>query len=867
MASRRNDTRRKIFLLCFSFCFAAVMGFLMQLFIGRVNAINPRYNGFNAGDIISDYVMADYTSMSEGDIQQFLKSKNPCNDTNLSKAAYYSWHNYHIENGHYVCMADESFDGESAAHIIWQAAQDYHINPKVLIVLLEKEQGLVTDTWPNSDLQYRSATGYGCPDHGDCNADYYGFKNQIRNAAELYRWILDNGSKYYPVGYNNILYNPDSGCGSSTVYVANRATAALYQYTPYQPNGAVLDASVGQVVGCGAYGNLNFYYYFTEWFGDTHGNELHGIYLPDGVYQLKTNEGLALSFTGPNNGDSAIISDSDSNNKMQQFELNRDGKYYRVRNVGTGKYLDVFNNESYNGTKVELWDGNGGCSQKWLVLNNDSWYRLVSACSSEAATKSLDVSGGAIGTAGTEIKIWESNGSEAQQWNLVNLSAAPVNNGEYSIRSTAGRVLVPASETPSGNERMIIWENSTSSINRYSITRLPEGYYLAKNTKTGLYLTVRDASISDGAEALLSEDNMNTCAQKWIIEKNEKGFRFINSCSGKSLDINEGKVDINGNKVQIWNSNSSDAQRWMLNTPTKNQPVADGDYVIESGLGNRLRLDVVGSGMIGNGTNVDIWTRNGGDNQKFKLRYDANTGYYSISISNGYYLDAANGGSNGANVQVYQKGDGCFQQWMVIPEGEQYYIVSACERNALDVVGANMSNGANTALWALNGGNNQKWIVKNATSDLSGSISDGSYVIASKMNSNLVMDIFGGAKDNGGNIGIWGANGGENQTYKVVYDASDGYYTILNEWSGRSIDATGGSAANGVNLEIWSPNSSCAQKWDIVKMDGNQHYRIASACNPEYSLDVAGADNHNGANILLWKNHNNDNQQWTFIKR
>ena len=62
-------------------------------------------------------------------------------DTNLSKADGY-WHlNYHVENGHFVCMADERFDGESAAHIIWQAAHDYRINPRVLIVLLQKEQG------------------------------------------------------------------------------------------------------------------------------------------------------------------------------------------------------------------------------------------------------------------------------------------------------------------------------------------------------------------------------------------------------------------------------------------------------------------------------------------------------------------------------------------------------------------------------------------------------------------------------------------------------------------------------------------------------------------------------------------------------
>jgi hypothetical protein len=53
---------------------------------------------------------------------------------------------WHFENGHFICLSEERFGdgeaigkGETAAHIIWQAAQDYKINPQVIIVLLQKE--------------------------------------------------------------------------------------------------------------------------------------------------------------------------------------------------------------------------------------------------------------------------------------------------------------------------------------------------------------------------------------------------------------------------------------------------------------------------------------------------------------------------------------------------------------------------------------------------------------------------------------------------------------------------------------------------------------------------------------------------------
>lgn len=237
--------------------------------------------GFSAGNIMDDIVMSKKDALTQTQIQSFLKSKNSCNDRGLSRLTGYNstkgWlkadgttYYYNLKDGHFICMADQDFNGESAAHIIWQTAQDYNLNPQVLIVLLEKEQGLVTDTWPNYNVQYRSATGFGCPDTAPCDAQYYGLKNQIRQAASLFKEVLTGGWTNYPVGWNYIQYNPSASCGGSNVYVKNRATSSLYRYTPYQPNQAALNAGWGAAYPCGAYGNRNFYNLFTTWFGSTH---------------------------------------------------------------------------------------------------------------------------------------------------------------------------------------------------------------------------------------------------------------------------------------------------------------------------------------------------------------------------------------------------------------------------------------------------------------------------------------------------------------------------------------------------------------------------------------------------------------------
>jgi hypothetical protein len=81
------------------------------------------------------------------------------------------------------------------------------------------------------------------------------------------------GSFGYQAGRNNtILYNPNTACGSSTVYIANQATAGLYIYTPYQPNAAALANIGGLGNSCSSYGNINFWRLFNDWFGSTQVN-------------------------------------------------------------------------------------------------------------------------------------------------------------------------------------------------------------------------------------------------------------------------------------------------------------------------------------------------------------------------------------------------------------------------------------------------------------------------------------------------------------------------------------------------------------------------------------------------------------------
>jgi len=262
--------------LFFIFATLLSIGVLLSSLSSRTNAIDA--SAFKPGYIISDSIFTNKNSMSASQVQAFLNSKMPSCDTYGTKASEFGggtrrqWAEARGYSPPYTCLRDYSQDGKSAARIIHDAAQEFSINPQVIIVLLQKEQALVTDEWPLS-TQYRTATGYGCPDTAACDSQYYGFTNQVRWAARMFRAIMNNTPTWYTpylLGNNQIPWHPSTSvCGYSTVNIENRATQALYNYTPYRPNSAALNAGFGTGNSCSSYGNRNFYLYFTSWFGST----------------------------------------------------------------------------------------------------------------------------------------------------------------------------------------------------------------------------------------------------------------------------------------------------------------------------------------------------------------------------------------------------------------------------------------------------------------------------------------------------------------------------------------------------------------------------------------------------------------------
>lgn len=192
---------------------------------------------FDGNFIVADYHFTDTMSMSLEQIASWLRQRGTLADYIDPKTKL------------------------SAPFIIYNAAQDYGISPKILLVLLQKEQSLVEDDSPTKN-QYDWATGYSCYG-GQCDEQYRGFSQQIRGAAR--RFMLSYWPELEKTGCTFTKWCvgvPKLSQDNIWIVPANKATAALYTYNPYRGNSTMNGLRIGA--------NYNFWKIWQRWFAQSY---------------------------------------------------------------------------------------------------------------------------------------------------------------------------------------------------------------------------------------------------------------------------------------------------------------------------------------------------------------------------------------------------------------------------------------------------------------------------------------------------------------------------------------------------------------------------------------------------------------------
>jgi hypothetical protein len=206
LETRTNTLTRSLTLRAAAVIVASVLSMLAATAPAMAATFNPNL-------VISDDNMRADDSYTAADVQAFLNA----NGSALATRSF---------------ARHDKGAAAPASTIIYEAARAWRISPKVLLVMLQKEQSLISYAGTNPvTLQYKFdwAIGMGVPDGSARNEAYRGFGNQLWYGAKR----LDG----YGEGKNGStvpLWKPGlaNGYTPKGVKTGNLATYKLYVYNP-----------------------------------------------------------------------------------------------------------------------------------------------------------------------------------------------------------------------------------------------------------------------------------------------------------------------------------------------------------------------------------------------------------------------------------------------------------------------------------------------------------------------------------------------------------------------------------------------------------------------------------------------------------
>lgn len=563
-----------------------------------------------------------------------------------------------------------------------------------------------------------------------------------------------------------------------------------------------------------------------------------------------------------------------------------DGSYTLISALNQSFAIDVSGGVAANGSAVQLYETNGTAAQRWVLTPAKTEQQQLD---DRAAAHLADLPDGtyAMLASSDSFALIAGGGSLSfDRFGYSGVQTFDVSTTENGYRTIAihgaGAVLDAAGGNDANGTKLQTYAANGTKAQKWIIEKDGERFRIVSALNGQKVADVPGGSIASGAGLQLYSAN-GTAAQS---------FYFVDPTAVRSeLD----KLASDNREV-----------------------VKDGDYAIAAGPDlSRMVLDVTG-GSASNGANVQIYQSNTTAAQRWRVSHD-DDGYLTITnVKSGKVLDVSAGSTClGTNVQQYTAcGDANYaQKWIAVPNGDgSVRLLSAVwQQRTLDVAGGSLNSQTNVQLYTSNGTAAQRFsfIATNPASvDPCDDIlkDKGWCVISPSANGAVALDVAGGSLKNGGNVQTYSCNSTLSQLFKAEY--RDGYYVLRNAGSGKVLDVAAGDVVPGTNVQQWDESPNDNQLFSVVVNEDGSYsfinkatglmlavsgsnlvaaivgdsvqtsfvfaeqedllseglYEIYPSANSSYVLDVASASADSGANVQLYSNNGSFAQKWLLKK-
>ena len=316
----------------------------------------------------------------------------------------------------------------------------------------------------------------------------------------------------------------------------------------------------------------------------------------------------------------------------------------------------------------------------------DGYYWVVSA---DDTANCLDARGG-LDQSGLDVWYWARNRSDAQLVSLRNVTQGGVSG--FTLRfPLCGRFLDVEEGTAkpvSNGRRVQTWD--------------------ASGARNQVFQAVDQGSTKEVDGAARKVVKLRSCAAR--ASGDSKQYCLDGSGTSSSA----------GTIVWLWEEYAGGKQNWCL-VPVAQPPL--GTYTLRPATAPTLCMDVR-YGSVQSGANVQIYTANDANSQKFVLS-EGKAGDELLALAHaasGNWLDVDGGASqirDGRNVQVWAGNGGEAQQWAFVASGtvkvggatyDAFEVAPQAGTNfRLDVAGGGMRAQDNVQVYTRNGSDFQRW--------------------------------------------------------------------------------------------------------------------------------------------------------------
>lgn len=158
---------------------------------------------------------------------------------------------------------------------------------------------------------------------------------------------------------------------------------------------------------------------------------------------------------------------------------------------------------------------------------------------------------------------------------------------------------------------------------KYPIEYIPMGSTVANLGNFTARITPKDntnyaiglSNTSSGSDLLLKSKSQSDSSQLWKFTRNSNGYYTIQNVStGLMMDVREAK-DVNGARIQLWDSNTSAAQQFYIMN-------FNGSYRIVSNCSSNLKgVDIYGGDFV-DGTIINLYSADRIDNNAQTLTFE-----------------------------------------------------------------------------------------------------------------------------------------------------------------------------------------------------------------------------------------------------